>query len=400
MTAMTDDTAREPGDAPNLPAYVFAEQTHLRLPSRPDWIEPAVDYLRTRAVLCGACHEPRAGKLMVALHEAISNAIVHGNLELSSELKERGDDSFARELAARAADPVLSAREVDVAIDYDGDRCRWLITDEGPGFDVPRVFRRLESDDPDVLLASGRGILMMRSLLDEVRYERGGRRCILTLRRGPGEERRRHPRAQAQRPLRIAPIRADGTVDWDAAYEAVSRNLSESGVALLQARLATTDRVLIGLVTDRGPLYLPAEIRHWRPLGSDTVELGCRFQVGPSEDPAALAAVQAAVTALLQGLSEHLPHDERRAHPRVVYTERVEVRRAGQPPQVGFARDLSRGGMSFIATAPLPVAPVVLALPQRGGPALHVRAQVVRCTRVSDGYYDVGARFVALEPAE
>src|SRR5262249_38924935 len=149
-----------------------------------------VDYLKTRAVLCGACQETRAGKLMIALHEALSNAVVHGNLELASALKERGDDSFARELATRAGDARLAERIVDVVVDYDGDRCQWIVTDEGSGFDVEAVLRRLESDDPELLLSSGRGILMMRSFLDEVRYEKGGRRCVLTLRRGSGAERR------------------------------------------------------------------------------------------------------------------------------------------------------------------------------------------------------------------
>src|SRR5262245_23683154 len=111
-------------DIPNLPATVRSEQTLLRLPSRPDWIEEAVNYLKTTAVLCGACHEARAGKLMIALHEALTNSIIHGNLELSSTLKEQGDDAFAQALAARMADEALSARYVDVQIDYDGLRCR------------------------------------------------------------------------------------------------------------------------------------------------------------------------------------------------------------------------------------------------------------------------------------
>ena len=74
-------------DAPNLPTLVVGERMHMCLPSRPDWIEATVDFLRQKAVLCGACQESRAGKLMVALHEALPNAIVHGNLELSSGLK-------------------------------------------------------------------------------------------------------------------------------------------------------------------------------------------------------------------------------------------------------------------------------------------------------------------------
>src|SRR4051794_35094994 len=170
-------------EKPCLPARVTAERFHLSIPSLPHWIEPTVEYLCQRAALSGSCHEARAGKLMVALHEALTNAVVHGNLEVSSELKERGDDSFARALAERAADPALAGREVEIAVDFDGAVCRWVITDQGRGFDVERVLARCLGDDPEVLLASGRGILMMHSFLDAVRFDQGGRRVTLTLER-------------------------------------------------------------------------------------------------------------------------------------------------------------------------------------------------------------------------
>src|SRR5207249_2743985 len=98
--------------SPDLTGSVINERTRLRIPSRPEWVPAAVELLREKARLCGACHETRAGKLVLALHEALTNAIVHGNLEVSSELKERDDDAFARTLAARAADPRFSSRSV------------------------------------------------------------------------------------------------------------------------------------------------------------------------------------------------------------------------------------------------------------------------------------------------
>ena len=174
---MTPDSTQ----TPDVASQVLFERTHLVIPSLPHWIEPTVEYLRHKSVLCGACQETRARKLLVALLEALSNAVIHGNLQISSELKEAPDDAFARALAERAADPVLSARVVDILMDYDGDACRWIITDEGQGFDVERVMARCLSDDPEIMLSSGRGILMMHSFLDDLYYDLGGRRVILTL---------------------------------------------------------------------------------------------------------------------------------------------------------------------------------------------------------------------------
>jgi anti-sigma regulatory factor (Ser/Thr protein kinase) len=399
-------------DAPDLPSLVCAEQTLVRLPSRPHWIEETVEYLCRKAILCGACQETRSRKLMVALQEALVNSVVHGNLELSSELKERGDSSFAKALAERAADPRLARRNVDIVVDYDGQRCRWLITDEGKGFDVEEVFRRLESDDPELLLASGRGILLMRSFLDEVKYEEAGRRLILTLYRRSGEEKRKQTRVDAHQPVQIVPIRADGSVDWDAAYQAVSLNFSEQGIGLLQERLATTDRIIIGIYANNQALYVPAEVRHCRSLGGDVMELGCRFQTRrevPKATAASLPSLpeadQAVQDAIADLIERHqgLPRgaDDRRVHPRVGFHARLEVYQSPSPDALAaFARDLSKGGMSFITTVPL-AGEVVLAIqPQDEGTPLKIRAQIVRCNKVQEGFFDVGVRFFGLVSSE
>ncbi len=399
-------------DTPDLPSLVRAEQTLVRLPSRPHWIEQAVEYLCRKAILCGVCQESRSHKLTVALQEALVNAVVHGNLELSSELKERSDSSFAEALAQRAADSRLAQRSVDILVDYDGQRCRWIVTDEGKGFDVERVLRRVQSADPEVLLASGRGILLMRAFLDEVKYEEGGRRLILTLKRQSGEEKRQQARVDAHQPVRIVPIRADGSVDWEAAYVAVSLNFSEQGMGLLQERLAATERIIIGIYADNQAIYVPAEVRHCRSLGGDVMELGCRFQTR-SEVPRSTAASlppladadQAVQEAVARVMELHqgppLGLDERRTHPRVAYNARLDVfQPRSAEALVAFARDLSKSGISFITTAVLS-GEVVLAMHlQDQGPPLKIRAHVVRCNKVKEGFFDVGARFLKLDGGE
>lgn len=392
-------------DRPDLPGQVVLEHFQLLIPSLPHWIEAAADFLRQRAVLCGACDESRSGKLLVALHEAMANAIIHGNLQVSSDLKEKGDDSFARVLAARAGDPLYSSRFVDVRVDYDGSWCRWTITDEGPGFDVPAVLARCMSEDPEVLLASGRGILMMRSFLDEVRYEQEGRRLLLALQRDSGRERRVKPRVQRSEALHVVPLRPDGSADWESAYHAVARNFCPGGIGLLQETLAQADRILIGLNAGGKMVYIPAQVRHVHSVSGNLVELGCAFLPedqagalpGGESSPEALDQVHLAIDQILgRGLA--VPHDERRLHPRVVYNERVEAKGEGQSTTVvGYARDLSRGGLSMITTAPLALEGATLALPRPGGTLLRVRGQVVRCTRLQDNFYDVGIRFLGLK---
>lgn len=397
-----------PNDPPDLPAQVVSERTHLQVPSYPHWIEGTVEFLRQKAILSGACQETRAGKVMLALHEALSNAIVHGNLELSSDLKEKGDDTFAKALARRVADPAYSERTVEVLVDSSVERCRWVVTDQGKGFNIDAILERFQSDDPEVMLSSGRGILIMRSFLDDVRYEQGGRRLVLTLLRESGAEKRHRPRVASNQTLQVAPILADGTIDWDAAYQAVSKNFSEQGIGILQERLAESGRVLIGISVGGRVHYVPAEVRHCRSLGGDVVELGCRFQGRDEpppltpEQPVHIEEVQQAVHNLLEGhLGPQRPADDRRVHPRVIFSEKIEVQSAGQTKAIaGFARDLSKGGIAFITTVLVPLKPATIYLPQSDGSTLKLGAEVVRCVKIQDGFYDAGARFLNLEPGK
>jgi anti-sigma regulatory factor (Ser/Thr protein kinase) len=386
---------------PDVSANVARERTHLRIPSRPEWISPTVEYLKQKAILSGACDESRAGRLELALHEALTNSVVHGNLELSSDLKDRGDSAFAEALAMRASDPAYGSCQVDIETNYDGQRYTWVLTDQGQGFDADKVLRRREEPEEEAFLRpSGRGILLMKAFLDDVRYEDRGRRVVLTFLRSSGEERRQCPRIPLEAPLRIAPLQADGSVDWDLAYEALAQNLSAQGIGILQAHLATASRVLIALDCQGQVLYLPAEIRHCQRLDGKGVEIGCRFLADTKEQNHHGATdVDKALAGLLESLAaEDVSQRERRADPRMVFTRKIGIF-GGPPtePAFGFGRDLSRSGMAFLTSAPLALEPRILSLAQNGEPALRVRAQVLRCDPILQGVYSIAVQFVGLE---
>jgi anti-sigma regulatory factor (Ser/Thr protein kinase) len=381
-------------DTPHLPSMVEAEQVHLRFPTRPDWIEPAVEFLRQRAIFCGACDEARAGRIMMGLHEAISNAIVHGNLELSSQLKEQGDAVFAQELARRCADHRLANRSVVVLIEYNGAECRWSITDEGKGFDVDRVLQRDPTSGEEILLSSGRGLLLMRAFFDELHYHDGGRRLELVLRKEC--VRRQEIRHPFHRQVRVAPVREDGAADWTAAHDALTRNLSAGGMALLQAQLITAGRILIGLEVDGQLHHIPASVRHSRSIADGLVELGCEFEVAPSSISGAAADDAAQrISAFVELLQYNAyPHDERRLFPRAAYSGVIHLLGDDdEKPVIGFGRDLSKGGVAFVTATPVPTGSRLLALSVPSGSPIQVAASIIRCDCITTGFYDIGARF-------
>lgn len=108
----------------------------------------------------------------VSLEEALMNAVIHGNLEVHSDLRERDDDAFEAAIAERLLDARYSPRRVSIGVLGDQRRVRWVIRDEGPGFDVRKV---PDPRTPERLtLASGRGVLLMRALMDRVHYNERG----------------------------------------------------------------------------------------------------------------------------------------------------------------------------------------------------------------------------------
>lgn len=121
----------------------------------------------------------RENHFCLALEEALNNAFYHGNLEISSELKEGGSSRFVEMAAERELLSPWQKRHVYVTelVSVFGV---WLtIQDDGQGFDFKAALKRC--DDPESLLASGRGLLMMRAFSDELIFSPAGNQVTLVL---------------------------------------------------------------------------------------------------------------------------------------------------------------------------------------------------------------------------
>lgn len=113
----------------------------------------------------------------VALEEALLNAAYHGNLEVSSELREIDHMQFydlARERAKAA--PYMNRRIfIDVQIDTSG--LQYVVRDEGPGFDPSTLPD--PTDPANLERPCGRGLLLMRTFMDEVSYNAQGNQVTM-----------------------------------------------------------------------------------------------------------------------------------------------------------------------------------------------------------------------------
>lgn len=123
-------------------------------------------------------------QVSVGVHEAVVNAMVHGNLEVASNLKRDDWQAYHRTIAERAHATPYRDRRVTVVIR--GERKRELflrITDQGRGFDPAKL---PDPTDPENLASgSGRGMLLIRTFFDEVSHNAKGNEIILLKRVKP-----------------------------------------------------------------------------------------------------------------------------------------------------------------------------------------------------------------------
>lgn len=177
--------ARRPAGQMTVQSQQTHQETAFELDNDPDCVGSIVHHVTTQCCRFGLASEQEQVRVAVALEEALLNAIIHGNLEVTSDLRERSDDAFRRLVHERRQAARFAARRVRMHCDLNPERARIIIRDEGPGFDV-----RLLPDprDPAHLgRASGRGVLLMRSFMDEVVYNSIGNEVTLVKRRPGGE---------------------------------------------------------------------------------------------------------------------------------------------------------------------------------------------------------------------
>lgn len=131
----------------------------FELPNDLKCIEEAVEFVVRRCSTCESVGRRVRLNFRVSLTEALSNAMIYGN----------------------GRDP---SKRVQVQVLVETGCVTARVTDQGPGFDPDRI------PDPTTprnrLRECGRGIFLMRKLMDEVRFNDRGNSVTLILRLDDG----------------------------------------------------------------------------------------------------------------------------------------------------------------------------------------------------------------------
>ena len=127
----------------------------LEIPTDVRSIEYAVDYVMERCRTCETYQKRLRLNFRVGLTEALTNAMLYGN--------EYGP-----------------SKRVRVEVTLEGGRLEARVTDQGRGFDPSTIPDPTEPEN--ILKSGGRGLFLMRQLLDEVSYNDQGNQVTLVLR--------------------------------------------------------------------------------------------------------------------------------------------------------------------------------------------------------------------------
>ncbi|HEX8070085.1 MAG TPA: ATP-binding protein [Pyrinomonadaceae bacterium] len=130
------------------------EKIEFELPSDLSLMNGVLHYLHERVVQLGVVN-PERSNLFIALDEAFVNAVKHGNKYDPGKLVRITAD--------------LSAREA-----------RFTIEDEGEGFALNQIPD--PCDPANLFKTSGRGVLLIYNIMDEVRYNERGNRLTMVKR--------------------------------------------------------------------------------------------------------------------------------------------------------------------------------------------------------------------------
>jgi len=158
-------------------------QADFELDNDPTLVPHIIGHVQEKAHRMGLCDENDRIRLGVALEESLLNGLYHGNLELSSDLRQDGSNRFNELAEQRRNLAPYQDRRLHLSVQLDREALKFVIRDEGPGFDTSQV---PDPTDPENLLkASGRGLMLIRMFMDEVKHNATGNQITLIKRVRP-----------------------------------------------------------------------------------------------------------------------------------------------------------------------------------------------------------------------
>lgn len=195
-------SSRSADAAARLMSHADRAEFEFSIPNDQSLALAAIEFIQNSTRQWACVSESDLTRLKIALDEALSNAMIHGNLEVASDLREDASGRYEELIALRRNQTPYCNRKIIISVKLEPHRLDCVIRDQGPGFDVSLV------SDPTAVKnlgrPSGRGLLLIRSFIDEVRYNAEGNEITLTMKLGESPPEQNSMQIDAQQLLRTA----------------------------------------------------------------------------------------------------------------------------------------------------------------------------------------------------
>jgi CheY-like chemotaxis protein/anti-sigma regulatory factor (Ser/Thr protein kinase) len=157
-------------------------ESQFILPNDSAYLAPLIGHLQDQMGQLKLCDKSNLIRVGNALHEVLVNAIEHGNLELSSTLREGGNrTAYLKLIEERRRQVPYRDRRVYVTARFSHTEAVYVIRDEGPGFDPSTL---PDPTDPcNLEKTTGRGLLLIHTFMDDVRFNATGNEITIVKRR-------------------------------------------------------------------------------------------------------------------------------------------------------------------------------------------------------------------------
>ncbi len=168
----------------NVLRFLDHLETRFELVNDPVLITALVAYIEDNLERLGFAGKQVRSQVGIALLEALANAMLHGNLEVDPALRRTDRDAFDRQVAERRDIEPYASRRVLCEARESPRRVEYTVRDQGPGFDPAGLPD--PTDSSNLLTVGGRGVMLMRTFMDEVTFADGGS-CVVMVKNAPPE---------------------------------------------------------------------------------------------------------------------------------------------------------------------------------------------------------------------
>ncbi|MCH7471995.1 response regulator [bacterium] len=180
----------EEADQRAIIKHISTEDIRLEIPTDFDFLNKVINYIFSHLRARWLISSEDLHDVKVCLYEALYNALEHGSLgiteEEKSKLLEQSQQAYKDFLVERLQSEEYKDKKIEVTLWISDEDIAVAITDEGSGFD--HVSRIGDSDPEALFKSSGRGLLLIQSLMDEISFNEQGNQIRMVKKRSSVNE--------------------------------------------------------------------------------------------------------------------------------------------------------------------------------------------------------------------